>query len=139
MVATLGLGTELRISIASVFYPIPYLGSITGPNESFDTVDTTTHSSISYYRDFIPGLKDGGEVTVEINWDPSEATHTALQAANSAAALTSFQLFWPGFDVDNLMDFDGYVTGLDRNSPIDAQITRPLTIKITGPVEVSTE
>lgn len=138
-VATFGLGTELRIAIASVFTPIPYCGSFSGPDETFDTIDVTTHSSVGGYREFITGLADGGELTCDINWDASEATHQALAAAQTARELTSFQLFWPGYDEDNLMDFDGYVTGLTRSSPTDAQITRSLTIKITGPVDVSTE
>lgn len=138
-VAVLGLGTELRISIASVFTPIPFLQSISGPDETFDTVDVTTHSSVGGYREYITGLADGGEVTADINWDAADPAHQALAAAQVARELTSFQLYWPGYDEDNLADFDGYVTGLTRSSPTDAQITRSLTIKITGPVDISTE
>lgn len=138
-VAQFGLGTELRISIASVFTPIPYLQSITGPDETFDTIDVTTHSSVGGYREFITGLADGGELTVTINWAAGETTHQALQDAQTARELTSFQLWWPGYDANNLMDFDAYVTGLSRGSPIDAQITRDLTLKITGPIDTSTE
>lgn len=138
-IAQFGLGTELRISIASVFTPVPYVQSITGPDETFDTLDVTTHSSVGGYREFITGLADGGELTCTINWAAGEATHKALQAALVARELTPFQLWWPGYDEDNLADFDGYVTGLTRASPTDAQITRDLTIKITGTVAVSTE
>ena len=138
-VAQFGLGTELRIDIAAVFTVVPWVQSITGPDETFDTIDVTTHSSTGGYREFITGLADGGELTCTINWHDDEATHTALQDAQQARELTAFQLFWPGYDTNNLMDFDAYVTGLGRMSPIDAQITRDLTLKITGPVEVSTE
>jgi len=138
-VAWFALGTELRISIASVFTPIPYLQSITGPDATFDIIDVTTHSSTGGYREYITGLADGGEVTVTINWSPGEATHAALQAAQDARELTAFQLWWPNVGEDDLVDFNGYVTGLPRNSPIDAQITRDLTIKVTGQPVVSTE
>lgn len=138
-VAQFGLGTELRISIAAVFTDVPYVQSISGPDETFDVIDVTTHSSVGGYREFITGLADGGEVTATLNWDADNAAHQALQAALENRELTPFQLFWPGYDTNNLADFDGYVTGLTRASPTDAQITRDLTIKITGPVEVSTE
>lgn len=140
-VAAFGLGTELRIDISSVMTAIPYLQGITGPSETFDTIDVTTHSSTGGYREFITGLADGGELTVTINWHGDEATHTALQDAQSARELTNFQLKWPEDEIseNNLMDFQAYVTGLSRNSPTDAQITRELTLKITGPVDVSTE
>lgn len=138
-VANFGLGTELRISIASVFTVVPWCQSFTGPDETYDVIDVTTHSSVGGYREFITGLADGGELTCTINWHDDEATHAALQDALTSRELTSFQLFWPNYDTLNLADFDGYVTGLTRSSPTDAQITRDLTIKITGPVDVSTE
>jgi predicted secreted protein len=137
--AQFGLGTVLRISISSVMTAVPWCQSITGPDETFDTIDVTTHSSTGGYREFITGLADGGELTCTINWHDDEAAHTALQDALTARELTGFQLLWPGYDTLNLADFDGYVTGLTRASPTDAQITRDLTIKITGPVSVSTE
>jgi predicted secreted protein len=140
--AQFGLGTVLRISIASVMTDVPYCQSITGPDETFDIIDVTTHSSTGGYREKITGLADGGELTVTLNWHPEEASHAALQAALTARELTAFQLSWSAltdYATDNLMDFDGYVSGLTRASPIDAQITRDLTITITGPVDVSTE
>jgi predicted secreted protein len=138
-VAQFGLGTELRISIASVFTVVPWVQSMTGPDETYDVIDVTTHSSVGGYREFITGLADGGELTATLNWHDDEAAHAALQDALTSRELTSFQLWWPGYDTLNLADFDGYVTGLSRSSPMDAQITRDLKIKITGPVDVSTE
>ncbi len=141
-VAQFGLGTDLRIFISPDFESIPWLQSISGPDETFDTVDVTTHSSIGGFREFISGLADGGELTVTINWHPEETTHQELEAALHAREPVAFQLSWSAlanYATDNLMDFTAYVTGLTRASPIDAQITRDLTLKITGTVEVSTE
>lgn len=137
--AKFGLGVELRISIADVFTPIPWLQTVSGPDETFDTIDVTTHSSVGGYREFITGLADGGEVSVTINWHDDEAAHTALRAAQVSRELTPFQMFWPMYDTDNLVDFNGFVTGLPWTTPTDAQITRDLTIKITGAIETSTE
>lgn len=140
--AELGLGTVLRISIASVMTDIPYVQSITGPGTAFDIVDVTTHSSTGGFREFISGLADGGEITATINWHTDETTHQALFDAQYNREVTAFQLSWsalPDFATDNLFDFDGFVTGLPFTSPTDAQVTADLTIKITGPVDVSTE
>ena len=138
-VALFAHGTILRIAIDSVYTEIPYLGSITGPDETFDTIDVTTHSSPNAKREFISGLGDGGELTTTINWHADEDTHKELHAANQSREVVNFQLLWPGYTEDNLVDFQGLVTGLTRGSPIDAQVTRDLTIKITGDIEVSTE
>lgn len=139
--AVLGLGTELRIYNAGTdsYDVIPWLQSITGPDASFDVVDITTHSSIGGYREKMSGLADGGEVTVTINWHDDEATHQALQDAQDARELTAFQLFWPQYATWNLVDFNAFVTGLTRSSPTDAQITRDLTLTVTGRPESSTE
>lgn len=137
--AVLGLGTVLRISIDDVFVDIPWLGPISGPDETFDTVDVTTHSSVGGMREYIAGLGDGGELTCTINWHDDEETHQELQAAQQAREVVPFQLYWPQYATNNLVDFQGFVTGLTRASPTDAQITRDLTIKVTGQPEVSTE
>ena len=39
--------------------------SISAPNLTADTIDVTTHGSTGRYREFIQGLRDGGEITIE--------------------------------------------------------------------------
>lgn len=139
-VAAFGQGLELRIyDGVSAYDAIPWLGAITGPDSTFDTIDVTTHSSEGGWREFIAGLADGGEVTCPINWHADDPQHQALQDAQNARELTAFQLYFPMYDEDNLIDFNGFVTGLTRGGPFDAQITRDLTIKVTGQPLVSTE
>lgn len=138
-VAMLGLSTEIRIEIAAVMTNIPYATAITMPGITFDTVDVTTNSSPNGFREFIPGLADGGEVTFTLNWHDDEATHQELWEAQQAREVIGFQVALPQFDTNNLFDFSGFVTGLPIASPIDAQVTQDVTIKITGNIEKSTE
>jgi predicted secreted protein len=137
--AMLGLETEIRISIADVFTNIPYATAITMPGIVFDTVDVTTNSSPNGFREFIPGLADGGEVTFTLNYHDDETTHQELWEAQQAREVVPFQVAMPQFDTNNLFDFSGFVTGLPISSPIDAQVTQDVTIKITGNIEKSTE
>jgi predicted secreted protein len=138
-VAVLGLQTEIRIEIAAVMTNIPYATAITMPGIVFDTVDVTTNTSPNGFREFIPGLADGGEVTFTLNWHDDEATHQELWEAQQAREVVGFQVAMPQFATNNLFDFQGFVTGLPINSPIDAQVTQDVTIKITGNIEKSTE
>jgi predicted secreted protein len=138
-IAKLGLETEIRIDLGSGPVSIPWATAITMPGISFDTVDVTTNSSPNGFREFIPGLADGGEVTFTLNWHDDEATHQGLWDAQQNRELTSFQIAMPQFDTNNLFDFDAYVTGLPISSPIDAQVTQDVTLKITGNIEKSTE
>lgn len=138
-IAQLGLGTVLRVWDGAAFLDVPWCGAITGPDETFDTVDVTTHSSTGGYREYIAGLADGNEVTCDLNWHADDETHQLLATIQKTREVTPFQLYWPQYDEENLVDFDGFVTGLTRSSPTDAQLVRALTIKITGEPVTSTE
>ncbi len=137
--AKLGLETEIRIFIDPNYVNIPYASAIEMPGITFDTVDTTSNSSPNGFREFIAGLADGGEVTFTLNHHPEETTHAELWAAQQAREVIPFQVAMPQFDTDNLFDFDAFVTSLPVSSPIDGAVTRAVTLKITGNIEMSTE
>lgn len=139
--AVLGLGTEIRIYDAGTdsYGVIPWSSAIAMPGISTDLVDVTTNSSPNGFREKIPGLKDGGEVTFTLNYHDDEDTHQALWDAQQASALVPFQVALPQFATNNLYDFDAYVTGLPLATPTDAQITQDVTLTITGNIVKSTE
>jgi hypothetical protein len=64
-------GTLLKINGTTV----AGVTNISGPNLTLETIDVTNHSSTSGWREFVAGLKDGGEVTFDIVYDPAGATH----------------------------------------------------------------
>lgn len=137
--AVLGLQTAIRISISDVMTDIPYAFDIAMPGIVFDTVETTSNSSPNGFREYIPGLADGGEVTFTINWHDDEAAHQELWEAQQAREVTSFQIAMPQFATNNLFDFEAFVTGLPITSPIGDRVTQAVTLKITGNIEKSTE
>lgn len=137
--AKLGLETEIRIFTDPAYESIPYATAIEMPGIVFDTVDVTTNSSPNGFREFIAGLADGGEVTFTLNYHDDETTHQELWDAQQAREVVAFQVAMPQFETNNLFDFEGFVTGLPISSPVDAQVTQAVTIKITGNIEKSTE
>lgn len=141
--AYFGLGIELRIGDGAtpteVFTAIPGCMSFSGPGQTRDTVEVTSHSSTGGYREFIGGLRDGGEVSCDLNWLFDDPAQDALSDAFDDNDPTNFQMFFPSATANNLASFAGYVTDLSWSGPIDAQITKSLTIKITGPTTISTE
>lgn len=139
--AVLGIATELRVydSGTDAYLAIPWIQSITGPGITNDTVEVTTLSSINRRKEYIAGLSDSDDVTFTLNWHDDEDTHAMLQTFVGTGEVVPFQLYWPQYTADNLVDFSGIVTGLSRSSDPAAQITRDCTIKVTGIEEVSTE
>lgn len=112
---------------------IAQISSLSGPNLQAETIDVTTHDSVSAIREFVSGLIDPGEFTVGLVFDPNVATQIALY--NDLVARTgplSFALHFPTL-LGVSWGFEGFVTGF---GPIEAQpdgaITTTVTIKISG-------
>ena len=132
-----GSPTEIFTKIASV-------KDLDGPSLSRDTIDVTSHDSVSKYREFLAGLKDGGEVTFDIEFDPSDTTHAGtnglmkmfeddepvhFQLITTVAATTGY---W-GFT------FSALVTGFEPSMPVEDSLKASVTLKITGPVAGPTD
>lgn len=122
------------------FTTIADVKDISGPGVTRDMVDGTTHSSEDGYKEKVPTLKDGGDVTFELNWDPRDGTHdmtTGLGAKVEADEPTNFQLIYArvGFQ----WNFAGYVTAFGPvSAAVAGLLTAPVTIAVTGKPQLVT-
>ena len=81
---TAAIGTKFSIGEKVV----GSLKSIGGVEASADTIDVTTIDNADGYREFVGGIKDGGEVPLEGYFDYSDDGQKALyDAFESGAAL----------------------------------------------------
>lgn len=79
--AVAGFGTQLIWNYRRVLE----LNNISGPSGSMDTIEVTHHESPDAYKEYIPGLLSGGEVSVEGNLlvgdeNGQVAFHTDIQS-----------------------------------------------------------
>ena len=58
-----------------VFTTIGGVTNISGPSLTQEVIDVTTHSSPGAFRQKVGGLLDAGEITLDINFIPTEPTH----------------------------------------------------------------
>ena len=128
MTAMIGLTTTLGIYNGSTYTNVIEVTAITPPQYSRDAVETTHLLSTNGYRTFIGGLKDGGSVSFDINWDPSNSD--VVIAALEAATNGQFKITFP--DATTCV-FGGVVTGyqLGQVTP-DGKLTASATIKTSG-------
>jgi len=133
-----GVGTKFQRGDGASnesFSDIAEINSITGPNLSRDTIDVTSLDSTGGYREFIAGFRDGGELTLSMNFAPSgyfdlkddfevEVTHNYRIVMGNAAQTT--------------FDITGLITALGVAIPLDDKVTCDVTIKITGEVTLTT-
>lgn len=111
------------------------VNSISGPSMSREIIDVTSLSSTGGYREFITGFRDGGEVTLELNF-----------------TITQFNLFKTDFERNaswnyrivmsdtgaTTLNFAGFVTSIPPNIMPDDKVTLTVTIKVTGVLDLDT-
>lgn len=133
-IAKVADGTLLKIGDAAspeVFTTVPEMKTISGPTISFDLLDATSHDSPGFFREFVPGLADGEQVTGDFCWRPSNAVHLGLRVDSYARTLRNFQLIFPD-DTDNTVALAAYVQSIEPKANIGELLMATLTLKITG-------
>jgi len=106
--------------------------SISGPNEARDSVDISTMDSTTKFREFIPGMLDTGEVTVELNYDGTAAgTANYLNTWKTNTAATVLITLYNG-TVTSSFSSSGFITALGHAIPFDGKVTQSLGLKFTG-------
>jgi hypothetical protein len=81
----------------------------------------------------VKGLKDGGEVTVTLNYDPANNSHSALDADFEEDELRDYQVvILPGDDDEYTWEFSAMITSLGDSFPVDDRMERDVTVKISG-------
>lgn len=128
-------GTELRrgngATPVETFTVIADVTNISGPSMERETLDMTSHGSPDQWREFIGGIKDGGEVSIDMNYDPGEDTHTTLQNDFDDDGPRHFQIVFPD-DAQTAWEVNLVLTGLEPEYPFDDKMACSATWKVSG-------
>lgn len=127
-----GFGTELRRGdgeASESFVAIAEVTSISGPGLSRETIDVTSHQSPGQWMEFLGGLKDGGEVSFDINYDPDQ--HDTLTDDFNDSAPRNYELAWPTTP-ETVWDFAAILTGFEPEGPYDDKLSASVTLKVSG-------
>lgn len=116
------------------FSPLANVTEITPPGIERETYDVTAHDSEDGFREFIGGLKDGGEVEIEINYDPRE--HDSLVADFGDAVPRSYKVVWPGTLGE--WGFKAILTGFEPEAPHDDKLAASAKFKVSGKPVITT-
>lgn len=101
--------------------------SVTPPSISVETVDVTHMGSDDGFREYKAGRRDGGEVTVNMNY--VEASATLLQTL----VLAGYETFRITFPDSSTYVFSGIPTAFSFDDVvIDDKVAMSLTIKVSG-------
>ena len=96
--------------------------------ESCDTEDTTHQLSTDGWREFMIGLKDGGEVTLTIAFG-SGSHITLASTGDGAAEANELLITFPG---TKTLTAQAFITGHSLGASLGTKIVQDVTVKITG-------
>ncbi|MGH3933639.1 MAG: phage tail tube protein [Pseudonocardiaceae bacterium] len=126
-----GYGVQLQRSDmlgSPTFTAIANVSSLGGPEMERETYDVTAHDSPDGWREFVGGLKDGGEVSLEVYYDPDD--HDFLIADFGDNNARDYKVVWPqGLGT---WSFKAFMTGFSPEAPVDDKLAAEVTFKVTG-------
>lgn len=132
-----GFGTKLKRGdgeTPEVFTEIADITNLSGPGLSRETLDVTSHGSPDGWMEFLGGLKDPGEVSADINYQPT--LHDLLVADFDDKAPRNYQIVFPDEDATTWA-FPAILTGFEPEAPYDDKAAASLTFKVSGKPTIS--
>ncbi|HVK21369.1 MAG TPA: phage tail tube protein [Actinokineospora sp.] len=130
-------GTRLErsnMSAPAVFTAIANIADLSSPELSRDTIEVTSHDSPDQYREYKGSLKDAGEVTATLNYDPGD--HDVLIGDLDDDDPRDYRMVWP--DDIGSWAFAAIMTKFVVKAPTDDKLSADVTFKVTGKPAVTT-
>ena len=126
-----GVTISITVGSPTLQVNIGNVTSIKGPGGAASVIDVTNLDSAA--KEKLMGLPDEGQVTIDINYDPDNATHIALRAARRARSLCEFVLTLTDSTATTL-HFYAYVLGFSMDVGVDAAVKVSVTLEVDGAV-----
>lgn len=116
---------------------IAKLKNMTGPSPSASKVDMTTHDSPGGIKEFVAGLIDSGELSLDGLFEPGDAGQVAINADFYSRTSRAFVLTLPAAMGANISGTGIIIKPLEVGAPIDGAVPFKATIAITGAITVN--
>lgn len=110
-----------------VFTAVAQIVNITPPQFGRETVDVTDRDSAGNVRQFLGHLKDYGEVSVSINYDP--ALHNTWVTDADSDDPINYRFTYPGGQVQTAALL---ITSFAPDAPMDGALAATVGLKVSG-------
>lgn len=115
------------------YVAVPEVISISGLGSTNDLVDAT-HFGSAGVREYIAGLADGQEITIECNYVGNSVQQEAFMDAVEAKETGSFQVLVDGVSPNVTFTFSATYISYVINPSVDDRDTVTFVVKITGAI-----
>lgn len=134
--ARIGYGSTFSVSTdgGSVYTALAEVTSITPPSDNLDIIDATSMDSANATREFIVGLNDPGNCSLEMNFIPGSAGDQKLIQIRDARVAVYCKIVFPNAVT---WTFLAILTGYEPAIPTDDKMSATVTFKVTGSYTVS--
>lgn len=126
-----GFGTLVKLGAT----PIAEVLDVGGPSMSKATIDATHQKSEEGWKEYLAGLKDGGEVSFQIQFIPTDPTHDPSTGIISAYLSDDPEAFKIQFSDLTEWEFNAHVTAFNPSGPVEGKLGAAVTLKLTGPID----
>lgn len=128
-----GVGTTLQRGNGAspeVFTTVAEVRQISGPELTSEEVESTSLDSVGGFKEFIGGLKDGGQVQFDCNYIGSDVQQNAIRD-NVGGVTENYRISWP-FSPTVTCTFAAQVVGFSMSTEPNSAISASVTLKISG-------
>lgn len=115
-----------------VFTTIANVTGVDGPSKENPEIDVTDLSSTA--KEFIPGLVDNGEITLNLNFDVSNTTHDAVLDDLDAGTSRNYKITFANVSPSIAWTFNAFPRSFPVTAGVDQAATGTLTLRINGAV-----
>jgi len=131
-----GASTEWSSDGGTTYTNIDESTAIVVPETSVDYQDVSSLDSTGGFREYIPGLKDAGEISIPCNY--TSAMYALASGYRSAGTLIKFQTTLPletgQSTTGDVFVFEGYVSPALETNSVGDPISLTLNIRTSGAV-----
>jgi len=106
------------------------LTDVDGPGMSGEEVEVTSHDS-NWWKEFLPGLIDGGEISLSGNYVPSDDGQAAILAGLKGQTVAAWAITYPN---SYGWSGEGFVTAFEPTGPHGDKSEITMTIRTTGEI-----
>lgn len=130
-----GVGTVFQRWSGQEWETIAEIRAVTGPSASRDTIDVTSLDTEEGSKEFITGFRQGGEVTLAMNF--TRDTYDLMKADFEGSREKDYAIVFDDID-QSYIEFYGLVSKLPLAVEADDSVKANITITITGLLEFGT-
>lgn len=127
MSGTWAKGATLKVLQNAEQVKIAHLTDLSFPDIEVDEIDISSHDSEDDYREFIPGMKDGGAVDIEGNYTSDNAIMDYIDGGE-------VQEFMITTASNKTVTFKGFFTSFTVDLPYEDKEAFSASIKVSGKV-----